>query len=48
MRDLWHFHFYGDVPLALVKGRERIYLELFGNDCAADRKRSLPEADSRL
>jgi pimeloyl-ACP methyl ester carboxylesterase len=23
LRDLWHFHFYGDVPLALVKGRER-------------------------
>src|SRR5712692_7466819 len=22
LRDLWHFHFYGDVPLALVKGRD--------------------------
>ena len=22
MRDLWHFHFHGEVPLALVKGRE--------------------------
>jgi pimeloyl-ACP methyl ester carboxylesterase len=48
MRDLWHFHFYGEVPLALVKGRERIYLEHFWNDFAADRKRSVPEADRRL
>src|SRR5438309_4707920 len=48
MRDLWHFHFYGDVPLALVKGRERIYLEHFWNDFAADRKHSVPEADRRL
>src|SRR6516162_1089925 len=32
--DLWHFHFYGEVPLALVKGRERIYLEHFWNDFA--------------
>jgi pimeloyl-ACP methyl ester carboxylesterase len=48
LRDLWHFHFYGDVPLALVKGRERIYLEHFWNDFAADRKRSVREADRRL
>src|SRR6266853_1229098 len=48
MRDLWHFHFYGDVPLALVKGRERIYLEHFWNDFAADRKRSVPEVDRRV
>ena len=48
LRDLWHFHFYGEVPLALVKGRERIYLEHFWNDFAADRKRSVPEADRRL
>ena len=45
MRDLWHFHFYGEVPLALVKDRERIYLEHFWNDFAADRNRSVPEAD---
>jgi len=45
MRDLWHFHFYGETPLALVKGRERIYLEHFWNDFAADRTRSVPEAD---
>ena len=48
LRDLWHFHFYGDVPLALVKGRERTYLEHFWNDFAADRKRSVPEADRRV
>jgi pimeloyl-ACP methyl ester carboxylesterase len=48
LRDLWHFHFYGAVPLALVKGRERTYLEHFWNDFAADRKRSVPEADRRL
>ncbi|HEY4415257.1 MAG TPA: alpha/beta hydrolase [Verrucomicrobiae bacterium] len=44
----WHFHFYGDVPLALVKGRERIYFEHFWNDFAADSKHSIPEADRRL
>jgi pimeloyl-ACP methyl ester carboxylesterase len=48
LRDLWHFHFYGDVPLALVQGRERAYLEHFWNDFAADRKHSVPEADRRL
>lgn len=45
MRDLWHFHFYGEVPLALVKGRERIYFEHFWNDFAADPKKSIPEED---
>lgn len=48
MRDLWHFHFYGDVPLALVKGRERTYFEHFWNDFAADRTKSIPEADRRF
>jgi len=48
MRDLWHFHFYGDVPLALVKGRERIYLEHFWNDFAADPKHSVSEADRQI
>ncbi|ADO73228.1 alpha/beta fold hydrolase [Stigmatella aurantiaca] len=48
LRDLWHFHFTGEVPLALVKGRERIYFEHFWNDFAADPKRSVPEADRRL
>ena len=45
LRDLWHFHFYGKTPLALVTGRERIYLEHFWNDFAADPKTSVPEKD---
>lgn len=48
LRDLWHFHFYGEVPLALVKGRERIYFEHFWNDFAADKTKSVPEADRRI
>ena len=48
MRDLWHFHFYGKVPLALVDGRERIYYEHFWNDFAADPKHSVSEADRQL
>ncbi len=48
MRDLWHFHFYGEVPLALVKGRERTYFGHFWNDFAADPKHSIPEADRRI
>jgi len=48
LRDLWHFHFYGKTPLALVHGRERIYFEHFWNDFAADPKHSLPEADRRF
>ncbi len=45
LRDLWHFHFYGETPLALVAGRERIYLDHFWNDFAADRTKSVSEAD---
>jgi len=48
LRDLWHFHFHGEVPLALVKGRERTYFEHFWNDFAADRTRSIPEADRQF
>jgi pimeloyl-ACP methyl ester carboxylesterase len=48
LKDLWHFHFYGEVPLKLVSGRERIYLEHFWNDCAADPRHSVSEADRRL
>jgi pimeloyl-ACP methyl ester carboxylesterase len=48
MRDLWHFHFYGEVPLALVKGRERTYFEHFWNDFAADPKHSVSEPDRRI
>jgi pimeloyl-ACP methyl ester carboxylesterase len=48
LRDLWHFHFYGETPLKLVAGRERIYLDHFWNDFAADRTHSVPEADREL
>jgi len=48
LRDLWHFHFYGETPLKLVTGRERIYFEHFWNDFAADPKHSIPEGDRRF
>jgi pimeloyl-ACP methyl ester carboxylesterase len=48
LRDLWHFHFYGKTPLALVDGRERVYLEHFWNDFAADPARSVSEADRQI
>ena len=48
LRDLWHFHFYGPTPLALVAGRERIYFEHFWNDFAADPAKSVSEADRQF
>jgi pimeloyl-ACP methyl ester carboxylesterase len=42
---IWHFRFNGPTPEKLVEGRERIYFEHFWNDFAADRTRSIPEAD---
>ena len=45
LRDKWHFNFYGETPLKLVDGRERIYFEHFWNDFAADPKHSVSEAD---
>jgi pimeloyl-ACP methyl ester carboxylesterase len=48
LRDLWHFHFYGETPLKLVAGRERTYLEHFWNDFAADRAKSVSERDRQL
>lgn len=48
LRDLWHFHFYGETPLKLVAGRERIYFEHFWNDFAADPKHSVSEVDRRF
>jgi pimeloyl-ACP methyl ester carboxylesterase len=48
LKDLWHFHFYGPTPLALVSGRERIYFEHFWNDFAADGTKSVSEADRRF
>ena len=44
---IWHFRFYGATPEALVKGRERTFFEHFWNDFAADKTRSIPEADRR-
>jgi pimeloyl-ACP methyl ester carboxylesterase len=43
--DYWHFRFHGPTPEALVQGRERIYFEYFWNDLAADKTRSVPNAD---
>jgi pimeloyl-ACP methyl ester carboxylesterase len=48
LRDKWHFNFFGETPLKLVAGRERIYFEHFWNDFAADRKKSVSERDRRL
>ncbi len=42
---IWHFRFNGPTPEAIVRGRERTYFEHFWNDMAADKTRSLPEAD---
>ena len=42
---IWHFRFYGATPEALVKGRERTFFEHFWNDFAADKSRSISEAD---
>jgi pimeloyl-ACP methyl ester carboxylesterase len=42
---IWHFRFYGATPEALVAGRERTYFEHFWNDFAADKSRSIPEAE---
>src|SRR5947207_11395349 len=47
LKDLWHFHFYGKTPLALVSGRERIYFEHFWNDFAADGTKSVSEPQRR-
>jgi len=42
---LWHFRFHGPTPEALVQGRERTYFEHYWNDFAADKNRSISEAD---
>ncbi len=44
---IWHFRFNGPTPEALVQGRERTYFEYFWNDLAADKTRSIPEADRK-
>jgi pimeloyl-ACP methyl ester carboxylesterase len=43
--NYWHFRFHGPTPEALVKGRESTYFAYFWNDLAADKNRSLPQAD---
>jgi pimeloyl-ACP methyl ester carboxylesterase len=48
LRDLWHFHFFGETPEKLVAGRERTYFEHFWNDFAADKTKSISEADRKL
>jgi len=44
---IWHFRFNGPKPEALVKGREQVYFSFFWDDLAADKTRSLPEADRK-
>ena len=44
---IWHFRFNGATPEALVAGRERTYFDHFWDDFAADKTRSIPEADRR-
>jgi pimeloyl-ACP methyl ester carboxylesterase len=44
---IWHFRFNGPTPEALVEGRERTYFEHFWNNFAADKTRSIPEADRK-
>jgi len=44
---IWHFRFNGPTPEELVHGRERIYFEHFWNNFAADKTRSIPEADRK-
>lgn len=43
----WHFRFHGPTPEELVRGRERVYFEYFWNELAADKTRSIPEADRK-
>ena len=45
--NIWHFRFHGPTPEALVQGRERLFFEYFWNDLAADKARSIPEADRK-
>src|SRR3954469_25479916 len=45
--NIWHFRFNGEYPEKLVQGRERIYFEYFWNVLAADKARSLPDADRK-
>jgi pimeloyl-ACP methyl ester carboxylesterase len=46
--NVWHFRFNGEYPEKLVQGRERIYFEYFWNVFAAEKTRSIPEADRKV
>src|SRR2546428_10733042 len=43
--NIWHFRFNGSTPEALVQARECTCFEHFWNYLAADKTRSIPEAD---
>jgi len=45
--NIWHFRFNGEYPEKLVQGRERTHFEYFWNVFAADKNRSIPEADRK-
>ena len=45
--NIWHFRFNGEYPEKLVQGRERTYFEYFWNVLAANKTRSIPEADRK-
>jgi hypothetical protein len=45
--NVWRFRFNGEYPEKLVQGRERTYFEYFWNVLAADKTRSIPEADRK-
>jgi len=45
--SFWHFRFHGPTPEALVEGREGTYFAYFWDDLAADKERSLPDADRK-
>src|SRR2546421_753265 len=45
--NIWHFRFNGEYPEKLVQGRERTYFEYFWNVLAADKARSISEADRK-
>ena len=45
---IWHFRFNGETPEKLVLGRERTYFEHYWNDFAADKNRSIPEAQRQI
>ena len=45
--NVWHFRFNGEYPEALVKGRSALTSNISGTYFAADKTRSIPEADRK-